>query len=113
LSSSFFVNDLWLEELADDQRFVAVKESSGDIRRTSEIISRLGTGYDLFTGVDNLVFEALTAGAIGCVAGLVAAFPHETVAIYKLIQVGRYVEALAIYRWFHPLLDLDVSSYLD
>ncbi|MFZ6689626.1 dihydrodipicolinate synthase family protein [Undibacterium sp. SXout11W] len=101
-----------LEELADDIRFVAVKESSDDIRRTTEIINRLGSRYDLFTGVDNLAFEALTAGAVGWVAGLVVAFPHETVAIYRLIKAGRYAEALDIYRWFRPLLDLDVSTYL-
>ena len=101
-----------LEEIADDKRFVAVKESSDDIRRTTEIIRRLGHRYDLFTGVDNLAFEALTAGAIGWVAGLVVAFPHETIAIYRLIQAGRYAEALDIYRWFRPLLDLDVSTYL-
>ncbi|MBI3727481.1 MAG: dihydrodipicolinate synthase family protein [Burkholderiales bacterium] len=101
-----------LEELADDPRFVAVKESSDDIRRTTEIINRLGSRYDLFTGVDNLAFEALTAGATGWVAGLVVAFPHETVAIYRLIKAGRYNEALDIYRWFRPLLDLDVSTYL-
>ena len=101
-----------LEELADDKRFVAIKESSDDIRRTTEIINRLGRRYDVFTGVDNLAFEALTAGAVGWVAGLVVAFPHETVAIYQLIQAGRYAEALDIYRWFRPLLDLDVSTYL-
>jgi 4-hydroxy-tetrahydrodipicolinate synthase len=101
-----------LEELADDRRFVAVKESSDDIRRTTDIINRLGNRYAVFTGVDNLAFEALTAGAVGWVAGLVVAFPHETVAIYRLIQAGRYGEALAIYRWFRPLLDLDVSTYL-
>ena len=66
----------------------------------------------MLTGVDNLAFEALTAGAVGWVAGLVVAFPHETVAIYRLIKAGRYAEALEIYRWFRPLLDLDVSSYL-
>ncbi|WP_367161427.1 dihydrodipicolinate synthase family protein, partial [Mesorhizobium sp.] len=63
-------------------------------------------------GVDNLAFEALSVGAIGWVAGLVTAFPRETVAIYQLIRQGRREEALAIYRWFRPLLDLDVSSYL-
>lgn len=101
-----------LEELADDPRFVAVKESSDDIRRSTEIINRLGARYDLFTGVDNLAFEALAVGAVGWVAGLVLAFPHETVAIYRLMQAGRHAEALAIYRWFRPLLDLDVSTYL-
>ncbi len=101
-----------LEELADDARFVAVKESSDDIRRTTEIISRLGERYAVLTGVDNLAYEALCAGAVGWVAGLVVAFPKETVAIVKLVQAGRHAEALAIYRWFRPLLDLDVSSYL-
>jgi dihydrodipicolinate synthase/N-acetylneuraminate lyase len=101
-----------LEELADDKRFVAVKESSDDIRRSTEIINRLGHRYDLFTGVDNLAFEALAVGAIGWVAGLCLAFPHETVAIYRLMQQGRSREALDIYRWFRPLLDLDVSTYL-
>ena len=101
-----------LEELADDKRFVAIKESCDDIRRTTEIIARLGSRYAVLTGVDNLAFEALTAGAVGWVAGLVVAFPKETVAIYKLIQARRLDEALAIYRWFRPLLDLDVSTYL-
>ncbi len=101
-----------LEELADDARFVAIKESSDDIRRSTDIINRFGDRYALFTGVDNLAFEALAVGAVGWVAGLVVAFPRETVAIYQLMQAGRQAEALAIYRWFRPLLDLDVSSYL-
>lgn len=101
-----------MEELASDSRFVAIKESSDDIRRTTEIINRLGDRYAVLTGVDNLAFEALTVGACGWVAGLVVAFPEETVAIYRLVKAGRYDEALAIYRWFRPLLDLDVSTYL-
>ena len=100
-----------MEELASDKRFVAVKESSDDIRRTLEIFNRLGDRYAVLTGVD-LAFEALTLGAVGWVAGLVVAFPHETVAIYRLIKAKRYDEALTIYRWFRPLLDLDVSTYL-
>jgi 4-hydroxy-tetrahydrodipicolinate synthase len=101
-----------MEELASDPLFVAVKESSDDIRRSTEIINRFGDRFDLFTGVDNLAFEALSVGAIGWVAGLVVAFPKETVAIYQLMREGRREEALAIYRWFRPLLDLDVSTYL-
>jgi dihydrodipicolinate synthase/N-acetylneuraminate lyase len=101
-----------MERLADDARFVAIKESSDDIRRSTEIINRLGDRYALFTGVDNLAFEALSVGAVGWVAGLVVAFPEETVAIYRLVKAGRAAEALAIYRWFRPLLDLDVSTYL-
>ncbi|WP_164079216.1 dihydrodipicolinate synthase family protein, partial [Stenotrophomonas maltophilia] len=79
-----------LAELASDKHFVAIKESSDDVRRTTDIINTFGKRYDLFTGVDNLAFEALTAGAIGWVAGLVTAFPKETVAIYKLVGAGRY-----------------------
>ena len=101
-----------MEELADDSRFVAIKESSDDIRRTTEIINRLGDRYQVLTGVDNLAYEALSVGAVGWVAGLVVAFPKETVAIYQLMQQGRHQEALEIYRWFRPLLDLDVSTYL-
>lgn len=101
-----------MEELADDARFVAIKESSDDIRRSTEIINAFGDRFDLFTGVDNLAFEALSVGAIGWVAGLVTAFPRETVAIYRLMKQGRREEALAIYRWFRPMLDLDVSTYL-
>lgn len=101
-----------MEELAADERFVAVKESSDDIRRSTEIVNAFGDRFDLFTGVDNLAFEALSVGAIGWVAGLVTAFPAETVAIYRLMKAGRRDEALAVYRWFRPLLDLDVSTYL-
>ncbi|KKJ78665.1 dihydrodipicolinate synthase [Kiloniella litopenaei] len=101
-----------MEELADEKRFVAIKESSDDIRRTTEIINKFGDRFDVFTGVDNLGYEALSVGAIGWVAGLVVAFPKETVAIYRLMQAGRNQEALEIYRWFRPLLDLDVSTYL-
>jgi 4-hydroxy-tetrahydrodipicolinate synthase len=101
-----------MEELASDERFVAIKESSDDIRRTLEIFNRLGDRYDVFTGVDNLAFEALALGAVGWVAGLGLAFPHETVAIWRLMRAKRHDEALAIYRWFRPLLDLDVSTYL-
>ncbi len=101
-----------MEELAGDPLFVAVKESCDDIRRTTDIINAFGDRFDVLTGVDNLAFEALSVGAVGWVAGLVTAFPKETVAIWKLMQAGRREEALAIYRWFRPLLDLDVSTYL-
>ena len=101
-----------MAELADDPLFVAIKESCDDIRRSTEMVNRFGDRFDLFTGVDNLAFEALAVGAVGWVAGLVCAFPRETVAIYRLMKQGRAAEALAIYRWFRPLLDLDVSTYL-
>ncbi|UGQ48802.1 dihydrodipicolinate synthase family protein [Massilia endophytica] len=101
-----------MEELAKIDQIVAVKESSDDIRRSTDIINRFGDRFDLLTGVDNLAFEALAVGATGWVAGLCLAFPDETVAIYRLMQAGRHSEALDIYRWFRPLLDLDVSTYL-
>jgi 4-hydroxy-tetrahydrodipicolinate synthase len=101
-----------MEELAKDKHFVAIKESSDDIRRATEILTRFGDRFNVLTGVDNLAFEALSVGCVGWVAGLVVAFPKETVAIYQLMKQGRRDEALAIYRWFRPLLDLDVSTYL-
>ncbi|MGL4489244.1 MAG: dihydrodipicolinate synthase family protein [Rhizobiaceae bacterium] len=101
-----------MEELAANPLFVAVKESSDDIRRSTDIINRFDNRFALFTGVDNLAYEALAVGAVGWVAGLVVAFPKETVSIYRLMQAGRQAEALEIYRWFRPLLDLDVSTYL-
>jgi 1-pyrroline-4-hydroxy-2-carboxylate deaminase len=104
-------NDMLLE-LAEDRRFVAVKESSDDIRRTTSAVDLLKGRMDVFTGVDNLAFEALCVGVVGWVAGLVAAFPRETVTLYRLVKAGRLAEALELYRWFRPLLDLDVSSYL-
>ncbi|WP_417667540.1 dihydrodipicolinate synthase family protein [Roseibium sp.] len=100
------------EELASEPLVVAMKESTDDIRRVTEVINRFGDRFDIFTGVDNLALESLMVGAVGWVAGLVVAFPKETVAIYKLAQTGRYAEALEIYRWFRPLLDLDVSTNL-
>jgi 1-pyrroline-4-hydroxy-2-carboxylate deaminase len=104
-------NDMLLE-LAEDKRFVAVKESSDDLRRTTEAVAMLGDRMAVFTGVDNYAYEALAVGAVGWIAGLVTAFPKETVAIYRLMMQKRYDEALKLYRWFRPLLDLDVSTYL-
>lgn len=100
------------EELADEPAFVAIKESSDDVRRITDIINRVGDRYQIFTGVDDLAFESLLLGAVGWVAGLVVAFPAETVAIYDLLRAGRVEEARAIYRWFMPLLHLDVSTKL-
>jgi 4-hydroxy-tetrahydrodipicolinate synthase len=100
------------QELADERTLVAIKESAGDIRRFTDLVNALGDRYALFCGVDNLAMEAQIMGAHGWVAGLVCAFPHETVAIFELVRLGRIEEALAIYRWFAPLLALDVSARL-
>jgi len=98
-----------LAELADEPKFVAVKESTGDTRRINETLSALGDRYQLLTGVDDLALESLVLGCEGWIAGLVVAFPHETVAIYKLVRAGRIAEAMEIYRWFLPLLHLDIG----
>ncbi len=98
-----------LAELADEPRFVAIKESSGDVRRVTDIHNQLGARYAVFTGVDDLALESIALGASGWVAGLVCAFPHESVAIYRLVRAGRISEARDLYRWFMPLLHLDVS----
>ena len=100
------------DHLAKNDLIVAMKESTDDIRRTTEVLTRFGDRFDVFMGVDNLALEALLMGAHGWVAGLVDAFPRETVVIYELVKAGRVDEALAIYRWFRPLLDLDVSLNL-
>lgn len=99
-------------ELADEPTIQAVKESSDDVRRITDLINATGDRYQIFTGVDNLALESLLLGAVGWVAGLVCAFPKETVAIYEAAQAGRLDEARALYRWFMPLLHLDVSTKL-
>jgi dihydrodipicolinate synthase/N-acetylneuraminate lyase len=99
-------------ELAEEAAIVAIKESSDDVRRVTDIINRTGSRYAIFCGVDDLAMEAMIMGACGWVAGLVDAFPAETVAIARLIRTGRIEEARRIYRWFAPLLHLDVSTKL-
>lgn len=99
-------------ELADCEWIVAIKESSDNIRRITDLRNALGQRYQLFMGVDDLSFEGLAVGADGLLAGLVVAFPKETVALYKLMKARRWDEALKLYQWFMPLLHLDVSNKL-
>jgi len=99
-------------ELADETSIVAIKESSDNVRRVTDIIHRTGSRYAVFCGVDDLAMEAMLMGACGWVAGLVDALPAETVAVYRLIRDARIEEARKIYRWFSPLLHLDVSKKL-
>ncbi len=90
----------------------AVKESTRDITNVTRIINRFGDRLKIMTGVDTLALESLLMGASGWIAGLVCAFPKETVAIYELQKAGRIQEAIEIYRWFMPLLELDINSKL-
>lgn len=94
-------------ELADEKKFVALKESSENVRRISDIRNLVGDRYQIFIGVDDLALESFVLGAVGWVAGLVCAFPKETVALYELAKAKRLPEALDLYRWFLPLLHLD------
>ncbi len=96
-------------ELANEPKFVAIKESSGDTRRINDIRHLVEDRYQIFTGVDDLALESFVLGACGWVAGLVCAFPRESVALYNLVKSGRMREALELYRWFLPLLHLDTS----
>lgn len=101
-----------LEELADCKNIQAVKESTRDISNVTRMKKRFGDRFKILCGVDTLALESILMGADGWVAGLVCAFPRETVAIHNLAKAGRTDEAIAIYRWFLPLLELDISTKL-
>ena len=99
-------------QLTGEANIVAVKESSHDSRRITDMVNRLGTRFELLCGVDDLVLENLLFGAVGWVSGLANSFPREAVQLFKLAKAGRTEEALALYRWFMPLLHLDVAVKL-
>jgi 4-hydroxy-tetrahydrodipicolinate synthase len=99
-------------ELAQCPNITAVKESTRDVTNVTRLRNRFGDRLSILCGVDTLALEELLLGADGWVAGLVNAFPKETVAIYKLARSGRIAEATAIYRWFMPLLELDIHPKL-
>ena len=100
------------EQFAECSNIQAVKESTRDLSNITRMKNRFGDRFKILSGVDTLALESLLMGADGWVAGLVCAFPAETVAIYELVQAGRRNEALEIYRWFLPLLELDINSKL-
>ena len=100
------------DELADTKNINAVKDSTRDVTNVTRMINRFGDRFKILCGVDTLAMEELCLGADGWVAGLVCAFPKETVAIYRLVKAGRIKEAREIYRWFMPLLELDIHSKL-
>jgi 4-hydroxy-tetrahydrodipicolinate synthase len=100
------------EALTDCENIQAVKESTRDISNVTRMKTRFGNRFKILSGVDTLALESLLMGADGWVAGLVCAFPAETVAIYRLQKAGRIAEAIEIYRWFLPLLELDINPKL-
>lgn len=104
--------DMFEELLSECINIQAVKESTRDISNINRIKNRFGDRLAILCGVDTLALESLLIGADGWVAGLVCAFPAETVTIYKLAKAGRVEEAIAIYRWFLPLLELDINTKL-
>ena len=100
------------EKLLACENVRAVKESTRDVSNVTRMRNRFGDRYKILCGVDTIVMEELLLGADGWVAGLVNAFPRETVAIYNLVRSGKIDEATKIYRWFMPLLELDIHPKL-
>jgi dihydrodipicolinate synthase/N-acetylneuraminate lyase len=97
-----------IAELASEHaNLAAVKESSADVRRIAAIRETIGTRLEIFVGVDDMLLEGVSAGAKGWVAGLVNAFPAESVELFNLAQASKHEEAFALYRWFLPLLRMD------
>jgi len=100
------------ESMLDCETIQAVKESTRDVTNVTRMINAFGDRYKLLCGVDTIAMEELLLGAHGWVAGLVCAFPAETVAIYRMVQAGMIEEATRIYRWFMPLLEFDIRPKL-
>ena len=101
-----------LDALAGDPLFVAVKESSEDPRRITDLYNRFGDRFRLFCGVDDVALESFAAGAVGWVSGLVNAFPAENRLLWDLLTAGDWDRARAVYRWYMPLLHLDARPKL-
>jgi len=100
------------ESMLDCETIQAVKESTRDVTNVTRMINTFGDRYKLLCGVDTIAMEELLLGAHGWVAGLVCAFPAETVAIYRMVQAGMIEDATRIYRWFMPLLEFDIRPKL-
>ncbi|WP_020471117.1 dihydrodipicolinate synthase family protein [Zavarzinella formosa] len=100
------------KEMADEPNFVAIKESSENVRRITDIKNVCGDRYILFGGVDDLALESAMLGATGWVSGLVNAFPEENRLLWDLAKAGKYEEAVKVYRWYTPLLHLDTLPKL-
>jgi len=100
------------EEMIECENITAVKESTREVSNVTRMRNRFGNRYKILCGVDTIAMEELLLGADGWVAGLVNAFPRETVAIYNLAKSRKIDEATKIYRWFMPLLELDIHPKL-
>ena len=100
------------QELTEFPHINAIKESTRDVTNITRLKNRFGNRFAILCGVDPLTVEELALGADGLVAGLVDAFPKETVVMYNLVKAGKMEEAIAIYRWFMPLLELDIHPKL-
>lgn len=100
------------EELIEYPTIQAVKESTRDLANVTRMINRFGKRIKILGGVDTICLETLMLGADGLVAGLVDAFPNETMAMYNYVKANEYDKAVAIYRWFMPLLELDIHPKL-
>ena len=101
-----------MKELAEVPNILAVKESTAETRRLTDLYNAFDDRFTVFCGVDDIALESLMLGTVGWISGLTSAFPKESVAIYDLAVQGRYAEALEIYRWFMPLLHLDTIPTL-
>lgn len=101
--------DMFLE-LSNEKNLVAIKESSGDVRRFTDIYNTVGDRYALFAGVDDLALECAVLGAVGWIAGIGLAYPKENQYLWDLMMAGKWDEARTIYRWYTPLLHLDVGT---
>ena len=100
------------DDLQECKNINAIKESTRDVINVTRLKNRFGDRYKILCGVDPLAMEELILGADGWVAGLVCAFPKETVDIFNLVKAGKIEEARKIYRWFMPLLELDIHPKL-
>ncbi|HEU0005306.1 MAG TPA: dihydrodipicolinate synthase family protein, partial [Terriglobia bacterium] len=98
-----FLPDHIAELAADHENFHAVKESSSDVRRVTAIRALIGDRLEVLVGVDDLIVEAVPAGATGWIAGLVNAFPKESVALFNYVRDGHFKKAYQLYHWFLPL----------
>ena len=96
-------------EMSDVKNFVAIKESSGDTRRTTDMFNKVGDRYAIFAGVDDLIFECVALGAVGWIAGIGLGYLKENQYLWDLMIGGKWDEARALYRWFTPLMHLDVG----